>query len=134
MVAGIFMVLVVLIVLLSVREWILLLARRRLAIVHETEPVWLPEYALVEGKPLRFFGLLALALALLKELSGEADLERAQQTANVCPCRSGEKGQAQSQTEVHLLDRHGAGAGRVLQKQLYLQVVEKRFKGVRRCC
>ncbi len=133
-VAGIFMVLVVLIVLLSLREWILLLARQRLAVIHETEPVWLPEYALAEGKPLRFFGLLALALALLKELSGEADLERAQQTANVCSCHSGQNGQARALTEVHPLDRRGAGTGRVLQKQLYLQVVEKRFKGVRRCC
>ncbi|MBI4327864.1 MAG: carbon starvation protein A [Chloroflexi bacterium] len=188
-VAGIFMVLVVLIVLLSVREWILLLARRRLAIIHETEPVWLPEYALAEGKPLRLFGLFALAFALLKELSGEAELERAQQTANTYPChraenrkgedrrdakdaekkllasrgqsgpgQSGRGGQAEAKNRVHAcaarrldtrapassqaeaqtraqaLDGRDAGTDRVLQKQLYLEVVEKRFKGVRRCC
>ncbi len=77
-VAGIFLVLVALIVAISVREWILLLARKRLATLRESEPVWLPDYALAEGKPLRLFGLIALAFALAKELSGEAALDRAQ--------------------------------------------------------
>ena len=34
---------------MSVREWILLLSRRKPAVLHETEPVWLPDYAVVEG-------------------------------------------------------------------------------------
>src|SRR5438445_2370396 len=63
-VAGNFLVLVALIVAISVREWILLLARKRLATLRESEPVWLPDYALAEGKPLRLFGLIALAFAL----------------------------------------------------------------------
>ena len=55
-VAGIFLVLVTAIILLSVREWILLLTRRKPAVLHETEPVWLPDYAVAEGKPLHIGG------------------------------------------------------------------------------
>src|SRR5439155_437976 len=85
-VAAIFLVLVASIVLLSVREWILLLARRKLAVLRESEPVWLPDYAVAEAKPLHMAGLLALAFALAKELSGEAHLERAQQSAKLREC------------------------------------------------
>src|SRR6185295_14440778 len=69
-VAGVFLVLVALIFLVSIREWILLLARKKLAALRESEPVWLPDYAVAEGKPLRLFSLLTLAFALAKELSG----------------------------------------------------------------
>ncbi len=113
-VAGTFLTLVALIVLLSVREWILLLARKRLADLCETEPVWLPDYAVAEGKPLRLFSLFALAFALVRELSGEAQLERAQQAVGLCDCAQPE---------------HSAA-----QKQIYTQVTEQRFKGVNRCC
>ena len=71
---------------LSVREWVLLLARRKLAVLRETEPVWLPDYAVAEAEPLRVAGVLALAFALAKELSGEAQMERAQQAAQQCSC------------------------------------------------
>src|SRR5439155_14816203 len=40
-----FLGLVAAIAVLSVREWILLLARRKLALLRESEPVWLPDYA-----------------------------------------------------------------------------------------
>src|SRR5262245_18554227 len=85
-VAVIFMTLVALIALVSVREWILLLAHKRLAALRESEPVWLAEYAVAEGKPLRIFGLFALAFALAKELSGEAELERARRYDQACVC------------------------------------------------
>ena len=92
-VAGIFLALVTAIVLLSVREWFLLLARRKPAVLHETEPVWLPDYAVAEGRPLRTVaGTAALALALAKEWSGESHLERARQQAQaVCRLSSGER-------------------------------------------
>ncbi|MEI6784425.1 MAG: carbon starvation CstA family protein, partial [Verrucomicrobiota bacterium] len=51
-VAACFLVLVSVIVALSVREWILLLVRRKPAVLCETEPVWLPDYAVVESRPL----------------------------------------------------------------------------------
>ena len=110
-VAGIFLMLVTAIIFLSVREWILLLTRRKPAMLHETEPVWLPNYAMAEGKPLHIAGTAALALALAKEWSGESHLERAQQQAQaVCTC-------------------HPANA-----QQIYVEVTEQRFNGVRRCC
>jgi carbon starvation protein len=113
-VAGIFLALVIAIVLLSLREWFLLLSRRKPAVLHETEPVWLPDYAVLEGghKFSGAAGTAALALALAKEWSGESHLERAQQqqTQAVCKC-------------------HRANA-----QQVYVEVTEQRFNGVRRCC
>jgi carbon starvation protein len=112
-VAGIFLVLVIAIVLLSLREWFLLLSRRKPAVLHETGPVWLPDYAIVEGgrKFSGAAGAAALTLALAKEWSGESHLERAQQQAQaVCQC-------------------HAANA-----QQVYVEATEQRFNGVRRCC
>ena len=113
-VAGIFLALVIAIVLLSLREWFLLLSRRKPAVLHETEPVWLPDYAVLEGgrKFSGAAGTAALALALAKEWSGESHLERAQQqqTQAVCKC-------------------HRANA-----QQVYVEATEQRFNGMRRCC
>jgi carbon starvation protein len=112
-VAGIFLALVIAIILLSLREWFLLLSHRKPAVLHETEPVWLPDYAVVEGgrKFSGAAGATALALALAKEWSGESHLERAQQQARaVCEC-------------------HSANA-----QQIYVEATEQRFNGVRRCC
>ncbi|MGA2240734.1 MAG: carbon starvation CstA family protein [Verrucomicrobiota bacterium] len=112
-VAGIFLALVIAIVLLSLREWLLLLSRRKPAVLHETEPVWLPDYAVVEGgrKFSGVAGTAALALALAKEWSGESHLERAHQQAQaVC-------------------EYHPATA-----QQIYVETTEQRFNGVRRCC
>ena len=111
-VAGIFLALVITIVLSSLREWVLLLSRRKPAVLHETEPVWLPDYAVVEGgrKFSGAAGAAALALALAKEWSGESHLERAQQQQAVCQC-------------------HAASA-----QQVYVEATEQRFNGVRRCC
>ena len=111
-VAGTFLVLVATIIFLSMHEWFLLLSRRKPAILHETEPVWLPHYAVSEGKPLHIAGTAALALALAKEWSGESHLERAQQQAQaVCKCHPAANAQ-----------------------QIYVEATEKRFNGVRRCC
>ena len=110
-VAGIFLALVAAIVLLSLREWFLLLSRRKPAVLHESEPVWLPDYAVAEAQPLHLAGTAALALALAKEWSGESHLERAHQQAQAdCSC-------------------HPATA-----KQIYVKATEQRFNGVRRCC
>ena len=81
-----FLTLVSIIVLISVREWLLLLARKKPAELRESEAVWLPDYAVKEpGANLRTAtGAAVLALGLVKELSGEAQLERAQK--QVCEC------------------------------------------------
>jgi hypothetical protein len=110
-VAGIFLALVIAIILLSWREWFLLLSRRKPAVLHETEPVWLPDYAVAEDRSLHLAGTAALALALAREWSGESHLERAQQQAQaVCRC-------------------HPAQA-----QEIYVEATEQRFSGVRRCC
>ena len=111
-IAGIFLALLTVIVLISLREWLLLLARKKVAELRETPPVWLPDYAVAEAKPLNFLSLLALGLALVKELSGEAHLERAQRQACECGTAHGEKSPA----------------------KIYVETTEERFKGVRRCC
>ena len=107
-VAATFLLLVTAIVLFSVREWILLLARKKIAELRETPPVWLPDYALVESKPSNVLGLITLAFALVRELSGEAQLERARE--QVCACDS----------------KHDA--------KIYRETIERRFNGVNRCC
>lgn len=115
-VAGIFLLLVAMIVLLSVREWILLLARRRIADLRESPPTWLPEFAIAETQPTRVLTLIALGFALLKELSGEAQLEREERsTLNV---------------QLSTLNPQGSD----LKKTTYLEVTERRFNGIRRCC
>ena len=120
-VTGFFMLVVAVIVGLSAREWLLLLRRRRPANLYEAEPVWLPDYAVSEGRPLRVAGVAALALTLTKELSGEGELDRARQSACHCECETGE--------EVGAARRAGKSNA-----QIYLEVAEKRFKSVRRCC
>ena len=116
--AAFFMVLVFAILCLSGREWFLLWSRRKPAVLHESEPVWLPDYAVTEagGKFGGVAGTAALTLALAKELSGEAHLERAQAAqTHECPCD------------------HPAAA-RKSAEQLYVETTEQRFTGVRRCC
>jgi carbon starvation protein len=110
-VAGFFMLLVAAIAGLNVWEWMLLLSRRRRAELKESEAVWLPEYAVTESRPVRVMGVLALGCALAKELSGEAQMARAQ--AQVCA-----RHQEPPKTPA----------------QIYVETAEKRFKGVNRCC
>jgi carbon starvation protein len=110
-VAGTFLALVAIIVCLSVREWYLLSSGRKPATLRETDPVWLPDYALKEcGPNLRTAaGAAAIALGLARELSGEAQFERARQP---CVCAD---------------DRHAG-------QEVFVQVTEAKFNGIRRCC
>ncbi len=112
LVAGIFLALVTAIVVLSVREWALLLSGRKPAALHESEPIWLPDYALKESGPnLRTVaGAAAIALGLARELSGETHFERARQQACAADCA-----------------RHS-------DQQVFKQVTEAKFNGIRRCC
>ena len=85
---SIVLALVTAICLISVREWILLIARKKAAELRETPPTWLPDYALAEGRAMNVVSLIALSFGLLKELSGEAAIERAQQHVAVCPAEA----------------------------------------------
>ena len=119
-VAATFLVLVVLIVLLSAREWILLCARKRVADLRESPPVWLPDYAVAEGQPLRVGALAALTFALLRELSGEAAVERSRDTAVVCLCPD------HANSRVNLLGAEPADA--------YVAHLQDRYSRINRCC
>jgi carbon starvation protein len=120
-VTGFFLSLVVGIFLISVREWVLLVARKKAAEPRETPPTWLPDYAVVEGKPFKLFSFFALSLSLLKELSGEAAVDRAQQHRGTCS----------QMLEVDLL---GGGLKQQTRGAAYAAAVEHRFEGPNRCC
>ena len=107
-VAATFLALVLAILVISLREWYLLWSRSKPTVLHETPPVWLPDYAVAEGKPLHLAGAAALAITLARELSGESQLDRAREQVCACTAASDAK--------------------------LYVQVTEARFNGVKRCC
>jgi carbon starvation protein len=123
-VTAFFLALVVAIFLISAREWILLLARKKLVALRESGPVWLPDYAIAEGKPLRMFSLFTLAFALMKELSGEAAVDRTEQHAAVCNDGS------------RRIDLLGGGTekSKRIRQQAYVRASEAKFNGVNRCC
>jgi carbon starvation protein len=121
-VAGLFLALVSVIVLVSVREWVMLLAHRKQAQLREDDPVWLPEYALARSPRLGWLGFLALLLGLAKELSGEAAIDRAQQHAAVCiPCTNLDLSDAMNRENL----TRGAA---------YVRANDERFARVNRCC
>ena len=124
-VAGLFLALIGIIVLLSVGEWWLLLARRKPARLSETEPVWLPSYAVAEPRPANLASLAILGFALAKELSGEAQLERAQLAVNDAAHQPGGDGATGASVETR--------KGRI-DSRLYLAETDRRFRGVKRCC
>jgi carbon starvation protein len=118
-VAGTFMTLVVAIVLMSIYEWLALIGKRRTPQLSETDPVWLPDYAVAEGKPVQWWNIFALGFMLLKEVSGEAAVDRAQ----ACVPR-----------KVDLLGGSKAMA-KEQRAQAYVAAAEKRFDGgPNRCC
>jgi carbon starvation protein len=126
-VAGVFLVLALSIVVISAREWLLLLRRNRPATLYESEAVWLPEYAVAESRRAGLLGFLAIGLALIREWSGETMIERAQRSAANSDTQQAMQCRVQVRT-----DRQTSEAQR--RKQLYVESVEQRFRGVNRCC
>lgn len=129
-IAGIFLLLVGVILVLSAWEWVMLLRRSRPVRMYETEPVWLPDYAVAEGSPLKTVGAAGLALALARELSGEARMDRDREMALLpAPvCHEEAAGACCSHHEPATL------TSRQTEAERYVRVTEERFKGVRRCC
>ena len=109
---------------MSVWEWIRLLSRSLPPVLHESDPVMLPEYALAESKAVPVMGMVTLGFALAKELSGEAHLARAQQAAADCRC---------AEVRINLAGEPKPACGKT-DKELYVEMTEKRFNGVNRCC
>lgn len=116
-VTAIFLVLVALIVLLSIYEWVRLLTRNKASILSETEPVYLPASTIAESSPVPAFSIAMLGFTLLKELSGEAAIDRAE----VCACAQAE---ASGQVMPTKYRRQNA----------FLTATERRYQGVNRCC
>lgn len=78
-VAGIFLTLVIAIMIVSVREWALLLLKRKPAALREANAVWLPPAVAnpATGRPWWRFGTALLLLGgLIRELTGEAAAAR----------------------------------------------------------
>lgn len=129
LVTAIFMALVFLIVVLSVREWILLLAGKKKAMLRETDPVWLPASALSDEKPVRWFGLFAIFAATARELSGETEMQRLQLAHEAAILKETPNSMVSCSLCATIPD------DRLTQKQrIYIHVAEKRFKGINRCC
>jgi len=120
-VVAVFLLLIAAVVFMSVREWVLLLARRRDAVLRETEPTWLPDYALAEPKSMKAAGAVALAVALARELSGEAHLERVQAVIQTCECE-------------HPNPLRDGTSPKEHRKESYIKMTEQRFNSIRRCC
>ena len=123
-VAGAFLLLVGTIVVLSVREWILLLQGKRSPALRESPAIELPEYAVGESKSIPIATALGVALALAKELTAEGQTERARKAAIVCECDA-----LQPEGEVS-----GEASGRSAHVRAYLESTERRYNGVTRCC
>ncbi len=137
-VTGFFLAMVGLILGLSIREWWMLLVRRKPVRLHETEPVWLPEYKLAAARPLNLAGWIALGLALARELTGEAAYQRARdEAAQVCVCprllppeslaSAGQGplpgGESLTETQARARDR-----------AIWVQSLDERYRNLRRCC
>jgi hypothetical protein len=93
---------------------LLLASRHKPATLYETPPQWLPEYTVAEAKPIHLTSLIGIALALAKELSGEADMDRQAKTSVVCVCDQAKPG--------------------TVKQHAYLEMTRRRFNGIRRCC
>jgi len=117
-VTGIFMTLVGAIVVFSIYEWLLLLSRRKEAVLSETEPVFLPASALAESRPLPAFGIAMLGFTLLKEISGEAAIDRAQ----ACACAEAAESGQPLQT------------AKYRRQNAFLTSTEHRYSTPNRCC
>ncbi len=121
-VTGIFLVMATAIIVLSLREWILLIARKKLAELRETEPVWLPDYAVVEGQPLKIWSLFTLAFLLAKEVSGQGAYDRA---TTQCACAPKVTVSLTGESTVACQETDG---------ERFARVTEERFNKPNRCC
>ncbi len=117
-----FLLMATAIVLLSVREWLLLIACKKLAELRETEPVWLPDYAVVEGQPLKIWSLFTLGFLMLKEVSGQSAYDRA--TAQ-CACAPKVSVSLTGDSVIACRESDG---------ERFARVAEERFNGPNRCC
>ncbi|HET6408295.1 MAG TPA: carbon starvation CstA family protein [Chthoniobacteraceae bacterium] len=109
-----FLILVSMIFALSVYEWWRLISRAKEPKLSETEPVWLPAEAVAPSGGAAALGAVALGFSMIKELSGQADADRAQARAEACDC-------VEARTP----------RGR---QNVFLSGLDERYRTPRRCC
>lgn len=133
-VTAFFLAMVAMIVALSLREWILLVARRKIAELHETDPVWLPEYKLAAARTLHFGGWIALGFALARELTGEAAFVRAKErAAEVCLCPHPSFPRLKNPAPTASTP-DPAPPAHARDQALWVQTLDEQYRDIRRCC
>ena len=110
-VTALFLAFVTAIISLSVREWLRLLNGSRKPDLSETDPVYLPLDA-IGRPPGHALGAIALGALLLKEVSGEAAIDR-ERIAQACEC-------AKDPTKAR--------------RNVFLSATERQFQSPNRCC
>ena len=121
-----FLVLVAGIFLISAWEWLSLLAGWKLTQLQESAPTWLPEHIVAQAHPGQALSLLALLMALARHLSGQEEVDRAQRLARDCACCDVEG--------IKLFAEATSRAPAPSAGHVYVEVSERRFNGVQRCC
>ncbi len=101
---------------ISLREWSRLLSGNRSPVSSETEPVWLNPGSVRESAPFPSMGVIAIGLSLLREISGEGAIDRAETAA--CACQTTE---SQEPTKS-------------IRRNVFLTTTDARYRGINRCC
>jgi carbon starvation protein len=128
-VTGGFLVMGTLVLGLSGREWIRLWLGHRAPDLRETPIVWLPESVLREsGTGVSAGSVAALSVALLRDWSGEAAVDREFHHAQACPVSTSEPRLLIDVPEV----RSDLEADQ--RSEAYRRAAEQRFDGINRCC
>ncbi len=128
-VTGGFLVLGTLVLGLSCREWIRLWVGHRGPDLRETPIVWLPESVLREpGTGVPAGSIATLSVALLRDWSGEAAVDRELHLAQACPVSTGAPRLLIDIPEVR------TGLESVRRSEAYCRAADHRFGGINRCC
>ena len=128
-VTGGFLIMGALVLGLSGREWFRLLQGHRAPDLQETPVVWLPESALREpGTGVSAGSVAALSVALLRDWSGEAAVDREFQHAQACPVSNGGPRVLIDVPEVR------SDLEAIQRSEAYRRAAGQRFEGINRCC
>jgi carbon starvation protein len=127
-VTGLFLAMALVLTVVSVWVWIGLLRGTRSTVLSETEAVWLPSHAVRERGPSVALGATALTLALLREWSGEAAVERARVRACACDPAGSRVAVVLDLPEVREAVERGQ------RERAYVEAAGQRFEGIQRCC
>jgi carbon starvation protein len=130
-VTGIFLTFAAALVGVTAWEWFRLLRGSRPPTLTETDPVWLPDHALREPRGSHALGTAAIAVALLREWSGEADVDRARSAA-ACVCATPESG-GMNRVLIDVPEVRES-MDRRQRQEAYVAAADQRFDGIQRCC